>query len=310
MVDINSYTFVERMGESVVAREYTPVLDGYFDNQLSQVVRGIDTGVVDNQESGDIEKELGSDTRFSIASNVSNQTAVKIDYGEQTGRDGAGAAVTDGRSLSSSAVSFDSFGPQVLTEKTPDPIRRGDSHEEHSETGCSMPSSATNALDFLCSTDSCDTDKVVDSLLSTGPFLLNNGGGLELRDLTADGGCDDIGKQDREETPIPPREEEANGRDGMGLPTITMALISRRSRHRAGEGRNYLCASAAGWPVGSTMLTCKLLHTLSSSTNLTGFSLDGSSKLLLWHSLVYVRVEGVVNSTFVYRNPLPEEGSG
>ena len=177
---------------------------------------------------------MSLDTQSSITSTNSNKTMVNVvDPGEKARRDGSGVTIADAGSLSVKLL--DHSQPQYLTEKDTDLLSRGSEFPtEHSLIDFDVPSSSITAAAPFHSTDSCDTDKDSDKLCFTNTFQTNKEASLELNELVADGSYDEAGKQDREETPMPPHEEGSNEGDGMALPTITMALISRRSRHRAG----------------------------------------------------------------------------
>ena len=239
MLDINSYTFVDKMGESVVAREYTPILDGYFDDHVSQMGQGIVSGVASDQERDTVYTEASLDTLSSATSTTSNRTVVNIvDPGEKAGRDGLGVTSAGAKSPSSSIKSLDHSELHHLTEKDSDLLsKESEFSTERSRTDSDVPSSAMAGADSLHSTDSCDVNEDSDEISFTNTFQPDKGTSLELNELVADG--DESGKQDRDETPMPPQEEGSYARDGAAaLPTITMALISRRSRHRAGADEN------------------------------------------------------------------------
>ena len=240
MLDINSYTFIDKMGESVVAREYTPVLDGYFDDHMPKMARGHISRAANYQESDDIDMEVSLDMQSSVTSANSNKTMVNIvDAGEKAGRDGSGKVIAEARDPSLIRKLPNHSGLQCQTDKNTDLLARGSEFPtERSLTDSDVPSLATTAADSLYSTDSCDMNKDSDKLFFTNAFQPDKEASLELDELVADSGCGEVGKQDREETPMPPREEGSTERDRVALPTITMALISRRSRHRAGVDEN------------------------------------------------------------------------
>ena len=237
MLDINSYTFIDKVGESVVAREYAPVLDGYFDDHMSQVAQGIPSNAATDRECADIDAEAPLGTQPGVTSTDSNKaTEDVVAPDETTGREGLGATLACGGSPSSSIKSPDHSGP--LKEKDRDVLsKESELPTEHSPADHNGASSAAVGTDSFYPTDMCDTSKDSDKLSSTNTYRSNKEASLELEDLAADGSCDETGKPDRDETPMPLQEEGYNERDGMALPTITMALISRRSRHRAGTVR-------------------------------------------------------------------------
>lgn len=235
-VDIRSYTFVDKVGESAIAREYTPVIDGYLDDELDQVVECIAEGAVDNQESNDIGTGMHVDTQSSVTYTSSDDMMNNIEPGDQARAVDSERTIAGSRSPSPSTTSSDVSATQFLTETATNlQARRREKPEEHSLTVSDVPSPhMTAAASYsMHSTDSYNTDNV-DDLYSSGPFQPDMERTLELRELAADGSCEEAGKQDREETPTPPQEDLTSERKGVELPTITMALISRRSRHRAG----------------------------------------------------------------------------
>ena len=236
MLDINSYTFIDMVGESVVAREYAPVLDGYFDDHISQVAQGMVSDAATDLECTDTDAEAPLGTQPGVTSTDSNKaTEDVVAPGETAGREGLGATSAGGGSPSSSNKTPDHSGPRCLTEKDRDVLsRESELPTEHSPADPNVASSAAMGTDSFYPTDICDTSKDSDKLSSTNTYRSNKETSLELEDLAADGSSDEAGKPDWDETPMPLQEEGYNERDGMALPTITMALISRRSRHRAG----------------------------------------------------------------------------
>ena len=105
---------------------------------------------------------------------------------------------------------------------------------EYSLTDPNMTSSAVIVADSLHPMDIRDTNNDSDKLNFTNTYRSDKEAGLESKSLQL---MVAVTKPDRDETPMLLQEEGFNERDGVALPTITMALISRRSGHRTGTIR-------------------------------------------------------------------------
>ena len=72
-VNTCSYMFVDIVSELVVAREYAPMVDSNFDDNMSQEAQGITSNAATDQECVDIHTEVPLGTQSDVMSTSSKQ---------------------------------------------------------------------------------------------------------------------------------------------------------------------------------------------------------------------------------------------